>query len=171
MEETRITLMCAGKKTWMYVESLVVQTFDQAQDSSDFLREIDDGSNDLNHGYGGKFSYVMVNYTDDITKAASGFSFYSRDTPWPLYGKDFAEGAGGDYRYIYMHKPEASAKVIKKGDIYLWRSQKSVWKSNPATRGFTERSGDLNYGRNKDYLNVCWKKNVDVCRKSCCSDI
>ena len=111
--------------------------------------DIHGGSADVNKGMGGKYTYVIKVMTTNPAEAATSFVFFNQNTPLPkeYYGDDYAEGAGGDYRYIKKSFDREKSPI-------RWDNLKLCRGSVPHGWGSTT---DLNKGRGGDDLYLIWK--------------
>ncbi|KAI0087495.1 hypothetical protein BDY19DRAFT_892966, partial [Irpex rosettiformis] len=117
----------------------------------DALRELTGLSNSINHGYGGKFVWLVPEYTTDSSSAANSFSITIQSIA-DLAFDDLAKGAGGDFRYL---QPKLDTKMrVKITEVQLLRSDAHV-KTPPV--GWHGISNDINFGRQRTHLYVIWK--------------
>lgn len=99
---------------------------------------------DVNRGFGGKFVYLVPEWTADPSQAVSEIKVvFSKD---PMPGMvDLAAGAGGLYRYLYMIRPSTPQPRITWIDL-----KRSGQGDLPAGHDWV--SEDLNKERGGDFL-------------------
>lgn len=126
---------------------------------SDAVQEIDhpryDNGNDINKGMGGPFLWFVVERTNKLSEALTGFTFVrsgSREPGRSSYD-DLAQGCGGDFRYLIPERTPG-CKAINPYTVTLWRSPHTD--QLPRQRKY-DNTPDLNAGRGGDYLYLCWK--------------
>ncbi|KAK9773261.1 hypothetical protein AB5N19_00159 [Seiridium cardinale] len=118
------------------------------------LREIDGKSSDLMAGQGGKYSWLVPEWTETeqvegMTNIHFAHCGSSRDG-WA----DLAEGAGGSY--VYLEADWNHSTSWKVSDIKLMRSDNALTLDNVRARGYSAMSNDINSGRGHDFLYVIW---------------
>lgn len=69
------------------------------------------GSEDINHGFKGKYVWLQPRWTYDTTAAATSFDIFIQEDPEHAW-KDMAAGAGGDYRYVYSNHDQFQARKV-----------------------------------------------------------
>mmetsp|Transcript_16955 Transcript_16955/g.24881 ORF Transcript_16955/g.24881 Transcript_16955/m.24881 type:complete len:306 (-) Transcript_16955:75-992(-) len=130
-----------------YVKNVSCVSYDRENTPVGVVGYCYNPGNDVNQGFGGKFTYIVATWTIDKNNAASGFRFYRSKKPLSGHGGDYAEGAGGDHRYIVR---ETGGRPIPWKNLGLWRSSgKSYYGNRPHTE-------DLNKGRKGDFLHLEW---------------
>ncbi|KAI0686949.1 hypothetical protein BC835DRAFT_428915 [Cytidiella melzeri] len=108
-------------------------------------------SADINYQLGGKFVWLVPEYTTDLNAAATSFQI-SIQSIADLAFDDLAKGAGGDYRYLEpTYDPKVRSKVT---EVQLLRSDAPVKTAPSGWQGITK---DINAGRQRSYLYVVWK--------------
>ncbi|KAK7461489.1 hypothetical protein VKT23_008663 [Stygiomarasmius scandens] len=113
------------------------------------IKEAQGRSDDINATFGGKYVWLVPEYTSDKDKALTGIGFVMSDSANSNYN-DLAAGAGGKYRYLI---PEVDASKSQKiGKLDLWR----LGDGNTDGIGSKGRTGDLNKDRKGDYLYLGW---------------
>lgn len=139
-----------------YLKTIVVHVVDKAEQApANALLEVDGWSNDVNGKFGGRYVYLVAEYTTSASEAATGFTVRLAGSALTGHGEDMAKGAGGKFRYLEK-RHDVGDRLIEAGDIKLWRTKKKS--SKPDKRGYDGWSQDLNVGRGKDYLYICWHK-------------
>ncbi|RPB15122.1 hypothetical protein P167DRAFT_483145, partial [Morchella conica CCBAS932] len=118
---------------------------------SNRIREINGQTEDINHGFGGKYVWLVPGYGTTATTAATDFEIVVQNTP--NKGKDnLAEGAGGKARYLIVGKdPLAPERVTHVAFPKTIESVKGV----PV--GYSGMTIDIHNGRGGDFLYLCWK--------------
>ncbi|KAK7032628.1 hypothetical protein VNI00_012892 [Paramarasmius palmivorus] len=132
----------------------VVYAEEASKEPSNAITDINGGCDDINHGFGGKYVFLVPMCTDDPSVAATSFKIviqserdYDRD--------DIAWGAGGDYRYVIpMQDPHNPDKVI---EAKLLRSGASTQYPPSGWDGITS---NINEGRGGDYLYIIWRSGL-----------
>mmetsp|Transcript_29672 Transcript_29672/g.36114 ORF Transcript_29672/g.36114 Transcript_29672/m.36114 type:complete len:292 (+) Transcript_29672:99-974(+) len=129
-----------------YVHSVYRVSYDRENTPNNMVRVRHGKSADVNKGFKGKFTYIVAKKTTNRSDAASGFTFVRSSNALKGKGGDYAEGAGGDFRYIVR---QTGGKPISWGALELFRSGKRY-------EGKTKHTEDLNKGRGKDFLHLLW---------------
>lgn len=92
-----------------------------------------------------EYVYLVAKYTEDSSKAASGFSVHTTYVE-DLDANDIAKGDGLDlYRYIHNHYYYENSDMPLVGSVYL--------KEDVMGDGHTD---DLNKDRGGRFLYLCW---------------
>ncbi|KAG6904810.1 hypothetical protein DXG01_007015 [Tephrocybe rancida] len=151
-----------------FVKSLRVVYGDRASDMpSEHVRDLSGQNDDINLDMGGKYVWLVPEYTDKTSEALTRFDLIIQDQADPRY-IDLAAGAGGQYRYLVPSKQDANKEMFIT-DLTLVRTSndatqdlnagKLVWNGVP--QGHT---GDINHGRKGSYLYLVWQlQQVGLC--------
>jgi len=133
-----------------YVKELKCITYSKHSKEHGLLKDHNRGSNDLNKGMGGDFTYALPKETYNPNEAARGFDFRggSKEDKTNAEFGDYAKGAGGWYRYIIPLTNTSAGNPIKWGDVKLCRGDKA--------QGW-QHTEDINKKRGGDDLYVIWK--------------
>jgi ABC-type proline/glycine betaine transport system substrate-binding protein len=125
---------------------------DADDEPEDAVQEIAGQNADINHQFGGKYVWLVPEYTTDPNAAATAFNV-SVQRIADLALDDVAKGAhGGKFRYV---EPVYDAqKSVKIKEMALLRSE-GVVSSPPA--GWAGMSKDINEGRGRTCLYLIWK--------------
>ncbi|KAG6904766.1 hypothetical protein DXG01_007322, partial [Tephrocybe rancida] len=134
---------------------------DRASDMpSEHVRDLSGQNDDINLDMGGKYVWLVPEYTDKTSEALTRFDLIIQDQADPRY-IDLAAGAGGQYRYLVPSKQDANKEMFIT-DLTLVRTSndatqdlnagKLVWNGVP--QGHT---GDINHGRKGSYLYLVWQ--------------
>lgn len=131
-----------------YVKNVEVISFDRENTPENVVKCCGGKGNDLNKGFGGKFTYLVAKSTTNRKDAATGFHLVRNKNSMKGKGRDFAEGAGGDHRYI--ERETTGNKPILWNTLELYRDGKNAYS------GAKSHTVDLNQGRKKDFLHLLW---------------
>lgn len=77
----------------------------------DRVRTFQKGSDDINHGFKGKYVWMVPRWTFDTDKAATSFDIFIQKDSNPAW-KDLAAGAHGAYRYVYSNHDEYQTRKV-----------------------------------------------------------
>ena len=122
---------------------------EQSQAPGNRVPELNHQSDDINHGYGGKYVWLVPVYTEDADEGAVRFDLFIQETAHSGWS-DLAKGTGGSYRYL---RPAADKNVQEKiTDLHLQRSNSEVKNFND----YGGHTGDINRGRALSYLYLLW---------------
>ncbi|KAG6908273.1 hypothetical protein DXG01_005538 [Tephrocybe rancida] len=116
----------------------------------DRIQQICGGSDDINFSYGGKYAWLVPEWTTKVSEALTRFDLVITSEEDSRYD-DLAKGAGGKYRYLVPIKQAGESLFITK--LYLSRSP--VRAINTPIQPLGETS-DINSGRRGDYLYLLW---------------
>ncbi|KAG6913594.1 hypothetical protein DXG01_005697 [Tephrocybe rancida] len=124
------------------------------------VRDMSGQRDDLNLGMGGKYVWLVPEYTNKVSEALTIFDFAITDKADSRY-KDLAAGAGGKFRYLLPARHDANKDMFVT-ELTLVRANKDVsadlsatnmvWKGLP--QGHTI---DMNEGRGGTYLYLVWQ--------------
>ena len=125
---------------------------DADDEPEDAIHELNGQNPDVNHQFGGKYVWLVPEYTTDPNAAATSFNV-SIQRIADLSMDDVAKGAhGGKYRYIEAAHNSRTSHKIK--EVLLLRSEGTV-ASVPA--GWAGMSKDINEDRGRTCLHLVWK--------------
>mmetsp|Transcript_26962 Transcript_26962/g.29398 ORF Transcript_26962/g.29398 Transcript_26962/m.29398 type:complete len:302 (-) Transcript_26962:68-973(-) len=114
------------------------------------VQEVSGQSNDINKGFGGKYVWLQVVWTKELSDAATGFLFIKQSGEDKRY-QDLAKGAGGDYRYLIpLAQPNYNFRLR---EVKLFRGDKEITQFP----GYDGHTTDINAGRGGTYLYLAWK--------------
>ncbi|KAK7690845.1 hypothetical protein QCA50_005947 [Cerrena zonata] len=122
-----------------------------SQAPSDRVRELTGLSDDINYQFGGKYVWLVPQYTEDVGSAATGFDIVIQGESDPALD-DLAKGAGGDYRYIIPRTNQQEERKVTQ--VILLRRDSSIGQVPAGWDGITI---DINKGRGKTFLYLAWK--------------
>ncbi|KAG6872773.1 hypothetical protein C0995_006693 [Termitomyces sp. Mi166 len=153
-EEVLINLELEPK---IFISGMTVVYADRASDApGDRVRDWFGGSDDINYSFGGKYVWLVPQWTTQVSQALTNFDLVIQGEEDPRYD-DLAKGAGGDYRYLIPVIRSNQQLFIS--ELTLARSADPmndlpsiIWSSLP--QGAT---GDINKGREGDYLYLVWQ--------------
>ena len=95
-----------------FIEYMDTAYGDRESDApEDRVRTFQRGSDDINHGFGGKYVWMVPRWTIDTNKAATSFDIFIQGDSNDAW-KDLAAGAGGDYRYVYSNHDERQTRKV-----------------------------------------------------------
>ncbi|KAK7452168.1 hypothetical protein VKT23_012271 [Stygiomarasmius scandens] len=123
------------------------------------IKEAQGRSDDINADFGGKYVWLVPEYTSDRNKALTGIKFVHTKNNNSEYS-DLAAGAGGHWRYLIPEvDPSKSKKICK---LELWRSWSSAGYSRAVDIIKSDgRTGDLNEDRKGNWLFLGWDYYVE----------
>lgn len=96
-----------------FIQYMDVAYGDKESDApEDRVRTLQRASEDINHGFGGKYVWMVPYWTFDADRAATSFDIFIQKDRNPAW-KDLAKGADGDFRYVYSnHDDYQTRKVV-----------------------------------------------------------
>lgn len=95
------------------------------------IRAFNDISDDINHGFGGKYVWLNPIWGTEADKCATSFDIQIQNGS-KAGGKDLAAGAGGAFRYVYTNKDQnqaakvVDAKLIRSGSQLTSKQQQDM---------------------------------------------
>ncbi|TBU39219.1 hypothetical protein BD309DRAFT_452434 [Dichomitus squalens] len=108
-------------------------------------------SDDINYQYGGKYVWLVPQYTTNPHQAATRFDIVIQEHGDPA-PNDLAKGAGGDFRYLIPRKDiTAQRKVVQ---VVLCHQDHELFGT---PEGWDRCTIDINKIRGKTYLYLLWK--------------
>ncbi|KAH7100080.1 hypothetical protein BKA62DRAFT_620562, partial [Auriculariales sp. MPI-PUGE-AT-0066] len=123
----------------------------ESQAPPNAVHEINNNSNDLNHGFGGKFVWLVPQGNSNQQEATGGYDLALSDSAMAGYD-DIGKGAGGKFRYL-VKRSQPNAKI---DEIGLLRSS-AINGVKDVPDGWTGMSTDLNDGRGKSFLYLLYR--------------
>jgi len=130
-----------------YVKNVRCVSYDRENTPENVVSYCYNPGNDVNQGFGGRFTYIVADWTYNKNDAASGFRIVRSEKALGGHGHDYAAGAGGDYRYIVR---DTGGRPIPWKNLALWRSSGKYYYGNK------HHTDDLNKGRKGDFLHLEW---------------
>ncbi|KAI0739512.1 hypothetical protein C8Q80DRAFT_1357391 [Daedaleopsis nitida] len=115
------------------------------------VREFTGLSDDINYQFGGKYVWLVPQYTENASQGVTGFEIVIQGSADGSM-QDLAKGAGGDYRYLLIKTDVTQERKVTQ--VTLLR-QDSALSGVPA--GWDGATIDINKGRGKTYLYLLWK--------------
>ena len=96
-----------------FIADMDVAYGDKESDApADRVRTFGGGSDDINHGFGGKYVWMVPRWTIETDKAATSFNIFIQKDSTPGL-KDLAAGAGGDYRYVVTNHDQHQVPKVR----------------------------------------------------------
>ncbi|PHH64511.1 hypothetical protein CDD81_4290 [Ophiocordyceps australis] len=126
---------------------------------SNVLKELNGGSFDINYYAGGKYVWLIPEYTTRREEACTLFEVVIRDNHDPGL-VDLAAGAGGQYRYLTCRRDENEEKIRR---LALYRGPQFIALKDAEKKEIDGWSTDINEGRNLDFLHLVWSKGQKSC--------
>ncbi|KAF8535215.1 hypothetical protein BDD12DRAFT_753239 [Trichophaea hybrida] len=120
----------------------------------DCLKDLHGGSSDINAGFGGKYVWLVPEWTKVARDACTSFDVIIRDDGHPSSPPDLAKGAGGKFRFLYPVKDVRNAEKVVA--MALLRSSNGGGSLDQA-KGYSRLSEDLNRHRGEGFLHVVYK--------------
>ena len=142
-----------------YISDIRVELRDSIDPPDGAILEVNSASNDINNGFGGKFVYLVPQYTTNPRDAITGISVVAIGG-FKAGFTDMASGAGGSYRYLI---PEKSGNRRRVTTLRLFRTYTSSDLGGQKDRsGLGESTNDINEGRGKTYLYLLYALSKDA---------
>ncbi|KAG2003628.1 hypothetical protein CC2G_004217 [Coprinopsis cinerea AmutBmut pab1-1] len=118
------------------------------------IREIENGNSDVNAGFGGKYVWLVEDYSMNTEEVMTSVDFVRQSSSDDKYS-DLAAGAGGDFRYLIpVYDGKKDDKISELG---LLRSKSKVSLEAVKEKGWEGMTTDINADRDGDYLYLLWK--------------
>ncbi|MCJ1469545.1 hypothetical protein MMC07_008178 [Pseudocyphellaria aurata] len=127
------------------------------------MKEINGKSNDINHGFGGAYVWLVINHPDrwNGILPICDFSFYNMNCagmyliPFQRNYQDLAKGAGGNCRWLGF---ETTCQGVSGHADRAFLTDAALWRAPGDTTvppaGWKFIGADLNGGRGGDYLYI-----------------
>ncbi|KAI1779319.1 hypothetical protein F4818DRAFT_404127 [Hypoxylon cercidicola] len=144
-----------------YISGLQVVYSDSNIPPADSIPEINIGKADINYEFGGKYVWLVPQWTHDPTDACTWLGVDVTSSARPDV-EDLAKDTGGDYRYLASRKEEHLEPKIR--NVALWRNSNGKGPMNQEDlkilefQGYNGFSTDINLNRGKSYLYLIWAK-------------
>ncbi|KAI0851664.1 hypothetical protein F5Y00DRAFT_259152 [Daldinia vernicosa] len=138
-----------------------VRYSDDRNPPDDVILDINRGGSDINQGFGGKYVWLVPQWTQDPREACTYIGVDIRGNAVPN-SQDLAAGAGGDYRYLVIRRDQHIQLKIQ--EVALYRKPNDHGAMNAGdlalilAQGYTNYSPDLNRTRGGDYLYLIWRR-------------
>ncbi|KAG6863438.1 hypothetical protein C0991_005773 [Blastosporella zonata] len=141
-----------------FIKDLRVVTGDQPSNApGNRVRDWFGGSDDINYGQGGKYIWLVPEYTTKVSEALTIFDLAIQSNADPRY-TDIAMGSGGKYRYLI---PVTQSNInLYITHLSLARFDSDMYSSlgNITFRGLPQgHTQDLNGGRGGTFLYLVWE--------------
>ncbi|KAG6848067.1 hypothetical protein H0H93_003670 [Arthromyces matolae] len=150
-EEVPVDLVLAPKS---FIKGIkVVYTDRETQAPSTRIRDMNGGSDDINHGQAGKYVWLVAETTTIAADAVTHIDLVITGSEDKRYD-DLAKGAKGKYRYLIPTRQYGDS-VFMTG-LRLYRSQSEIFHGGIDL--YSRFTDDINAGRGGDYLYLIWKK-------------